>query len=126
MFAVDRRRLFYHLYPDDIFFKNIELRCAYDGAVAEVEGRRTICWTYSVLTSAGVGYIAALRGYEQMIEKQNRTTMGPDPLKRLDQIRSLISMLEYFDAATTITNAKSDTAVEQVRLEDSIASIDFI
>jgi hypothetical protein len=92
------------------FFYNIELRCAY--ASAEIEGQRTICWIYSVLTSAGVGYIAALRAYEQMIEKQNRTTMGPDPLKCLDQIRSLISMLEYFDAATTITNAKSDTAVE--------------
>ena len=92
--------------------------------MSEVEGRRTSCWTYLVLTSAGVGYIAALRGYEQMIEKQNRSTMGPDPLKRLDQIRSVIAMLEYFDAATTISNAKSDDAVEQVKHEDMISPID--
>jgi hypothetical protein len=93
----------------------VELRCAYADAVGEIEGRRTLGWTYAVLTSAGVGYVAALRGYEQMIEKENRSTMGPDPLKRLDQIRSIIAMLEYFDAATTSNNSKSSHAGEQVK-----------
>lgn len=83
--------------------------------MGEIERRRTLGWTYAVLTSAGVGYVAALRGYEQMIEKENRSTMGPDPLKRLDQIRSIIAMLEYFDAATTTSNSKSSHAGEQVK-----------
>jgi len=50
-----------------------------------------------------------------MIEKDNRSTMGIDPLKRLDQIRNVITMLEYFEGASNSHDTKSNQASEEVR-----------
>ncbi len=40
----------------------------------------------------------ALRAYEQMIERENHSTMGIDPRRRLQQIQCAISMLESCDS----------------------------
>lgn len=92
-----------------------ELRCAYVAAVGALEGRRTIGWTYSVLVSAGVEHVTAIRAYEQMVEKENHSTMGTDPNRRLEQIQSVIYMLEAFDSAARSGDSKAGySAAEEV------------
>eukprot|EP00429_Kryptoperidinium_foliaceum_P002403 CAMPEP_0176014878 /NCGR_PEP_ID=MMETSP0120_2-20121206/7048_1 /TAXON_ID=160619 /ORGANISM="Kryptoperidinium foliaceum, Strain CCMP 1326" /LENGTH=1749 /DNA_ID=CAMNT_0017347829 /DNA_START=181 /DNA_END=5427 /DNA_ORIENTATION=+ len=76
-----------------------ELRLAYGLAAGKAEAEKTQTWALTVLVSAGVEHVVALRGYEAMVERQNHSAMGVDPSKRLEQIQVVISMLESFEAA---------------------------
>lgn len=86
-----------------------ELRHAYCYATGGFEERRTLIWSFTVLVSAGVETLAAIRAYEQMIENGYLSTLDVDPLRRLQQIRPLISMLEAFDSSANLRDPANDS-----------------
>lgn len=96
-----------------------ELRHAYGYATGGLEERRTAIWSFTVLVSAGVEKLAATKAYEQIIENGYLSTMEVDPHRRLQQIRSLISMLESFDSMANANNG------DEVRKQSAILVVSF-
>ena len=103
-----------------------ELRHAYGYATGGLEERRTAIWSFTVLVSAGVEKLAATKAYEQIIENGYLSTMEVDPHRRLQQIRSLISMLEAFDSMANANNGdevRRQSAISFCFLEDILTNV---
>ena len=114
------RRDFLDSLPHFCFNIVAELCLAYSYATGVSEERRTLMWSFTILVSAGVEKLAAMRAYEQMIEKGYLSTLEVDPRRRLQQIRSLISMLEAFDSMANVQDLANDSS--EVRKEQCHSS----
>ena len=61
--------------------------------------------------------MTAITAFEQMVEKENHSTMGIAPSRRLEQIQNVLYMLEAFHSAARLGDGKTgDIASEEVRV----------
>lgn len=60
--------------------------------------------------------MTAINAYEHIVATENHSTMGVDPARQLEQLQTIISMLESFVvAARSGENLPGNSASQQVR-----------
>lgn len=95
-----------------------DLRRTYGEVAGAAEKSTTLIWTYDVLVAAGIGHMTAINAYEHIVATENHSTMGVDPARQLEQLQTIISMLESFVvAARSGENLPGNSASQQMKAE---------